>query len=114
MYSPRTFRESEPGRLLGFLEEYSFGLLIAVADDGSPEIAPLPFLIDRGTGPHGALRCHVARPNRIWQLARDRPVTAVFQGPHGYVSPRWYGRPDEEVPTWNYVAMLRWMPPDTD
>jgi transcriptional regulator len=27
------------------------------------------------------------------------------QGPHAYVSPRWYGAGPDEVPTWNYVAV---------
>ena len=28
----------------------------------------------------------------------------AVSGPHGYVSPDWYGLPDQ-VPTWNYVAV---------
>jgi len=29
----------------------------------------------------------------------------VFLGPHAYVSPTWYARPREQVPTWNYVIV---------
>ncbi len=31
-------------------------------------------------------------------------MTAIFQGPDGYVSPRWYSA-REAVPTWNYVVV---------
>jgi transcriptional regulator len=39
--------------------------------------------------------------------AFERPlaVTAVFLGPHAYVSPRWYEDPRSNVPTWNYAAV---------
>ena len=32
-------------------------------------------------------------------------MTAVFSGPHAYISPRWYSSPDQ-VPTWNYSAVF--------
>src|SRR5207247_1816342 len=56
-------------------------------------------------GRFGRLRVHTARANPIWRaaLAAAR-VTAVFAGPHAYVSPRWYQRPAEHVPTWNYAV----------
>jgi transcriptional regulator len=38
-------------------------------------------------------------------LTDGRPAIAVFSGPHGYVSPRWYERPFEQVPTWNYAVV---------
>lgn len=105
MYNPRLFRETDTGRLFDLIEEYSFGMLIVAGDGGSPEITHVPFLLDRHAGPSGALRCHVARANPVWKLAQGRPVTAVFNGPHGYVSPRWYERPTEQVPTWNYAVV---------
>lgn len=105
MYRPRLFDETDPERLFGLIEEYSFGMLV-VPDASGPEIAHLPFVLDRTSGPHGTLFCHVARPNRAWQLAADgRTVTCVFPGPHGYVSPRWYEHPAQEVPTWNYAVV---------
>ncbi|MDR6866075.1 transcriptional regulator [Microbacterium resistens] len=47
---------------------------------------------------------HVGRPDdRVLGLG-DRELLLVFQGPHGYVSPGWYGDV-ASVPTWNYVAV---------
>src|SRR5215203_5006367 len=105
MYNPRLFQEGERARLFDFIDAYSFGMLV-VPDDGGVEIAHLPFMLERGSGENGALRCHVAKVNRIWQLAQDgRPITAVFAGPHTYISPRWYEHPTRQVPTWNYTVV---------
>lgn len=106
MYSPEAFLETDRDRLLDLVERHSFGCLMAPDDQGGIEIAHLPFVLDREAGPSGRLRAHVARANRIWRLATDgRPIVAVFSGPHGYVSPRWYEQPSKQVPTWNYAVV---------
>jgi transcriptional regulator len=104
MYTPKLFLETDRARLFDLIESLGFGVLIA-ADDGAVEIAHVPYVLDRERGAHGELRFHVARANRIWKLATQGPqLTVVFNGPHGYVSPQWYERPSEQVPTWNYAV----------
>ncbi|WP_438023809.1 FMN-binding negative transcriptional regulator [Sorangium sp. So ce233] len=106
MYSPRVFVETDLDRQLDLVEAYSFGCLMVQDEQGGIEIAHLPFVLDRGVGPHGRLRAHVARANPIWRLTTEgRPVVAVFSGPHGYVSARWYEEPGKQVPTWNYAVV---------
>lgn len=106
MYLPKVFAETDVVRIHDFIADHSFGALVVPDDHGGVEIAHLPFLLDRDAGPHGRLRAHAARANPVWRLAADgRPVTVVFSGPHGYVSPRWYEQPREQVPTWNYMAV---------
>ncbi|WP_437671968.1 FMN-binding negative transcriptional regulator [Sorangium sp. So ce131] len=106
MYSPRLFVETDRERVLDIMEGYSFGCLMVTEEHGGVEIAHLPFVIDRDAGAWGRLRVHMARGNRIWKLATEgRPVVAVFSGPHGYVSPRWYEQPTRQVPTWNYAVV---------
>src|SRR4051812_13878393 len=103
MYQPAHFRETDEGRLFDLIDAYSFGALVAVDDAGAVEIAHLPFVLDRGAR---VLRTHVARANPLAGLAASgRPVTAVFSGPHGYVSPRAYTQPLAQVPTWNYAVV---------
>ncbi|MFT4156533.1 MAG: FMN-binding negative transcriptional regulator [Microbacterium sp.] len=47
---------------------------------------------------------HVGRPDdRIHGLG-ERELLVAFQGPHGYISPVWYGDV-QAVPTWNYIAV---------
>jgi transcriptional regulator len=103
MYIPAAFQETDRDRLHDFIESYSFGLLVSTRD-GEPFASHLPFLLERGAGPHGALVGHMARANPQWHGLDGRGALAVFSGPHTYVSPSWY-EADGVVPTWNYVAV---------
>lgn len=47
---------------------------------------------------------HVGRPDDLIHGMGRRELLVVFQGPHGYVSPGWYGDVPA-VPTWNYTAV---------
>jgi len=47
---------------------------------------------------------HVGRPDDIVLGLGAQELLVVFQGPHGYISPGWYGDV-AAVPTWNYVAV---------
>ena len=46
---------------------------------------------------------HVGRPDEQLHELGQHEVLVIIQGPHGYVSPGWYGT-DEFVPTWNHVT----------
>jgi transcriptional regulator len=101
MYLPSAFAESRPERLQGLVRSHPFGTLIVPREDGTLEITHQPFLV----GPAGQLRAHVARGNPVVQLVRaGAAATAVFQGPQGYISPRWYSS-RAEVPTWSYAVV---------
>ena len=103
MYIPEAFREQDPEALRALIRGNSFGVLVTQADDG-PIASHLPFLLDAERGEHGVLVAHVARANPHWRCLADRESLAIFQGPHAYVSPRWYTTP-MAVPTWNYAAV---------
>ena len=46
----------------------------------------------------------MARANpQLAHCVPGRRATAIFHGPHAYVSPGWYEQPG--VPTWNYIAV---------
>ncbi|WP_149085261.1 MULTISPECIES: FMN-binding negative transcriptional regulator [Microbacterium] len=47
---------------------------------------------------------HVGRPDDAIHGLGQREILVAFQGPHGYVSPGWYGD-GPAVPTWNYTAV---------
>src|SRR5262245_55708329 len=103
MYIPTAFAETDPGTLFGFIEAYSFGLLVST-HQGGPFASHLPLLLEREAGPHGTLLGHMARANPQWHDLDGQEVLAVFSGPHAYVSPTWY-ESEQVVPTWNYVAV---------
>jgi transcriptional regulator len=108
MYVPEVFAVADEAEVRRIMREHGFALLVTAAE-GSPVATHLPFLYDPEPGPNGTLLCHMARANPQWKdfarlEAEGREALAIFQGPHGYVSPRWYaGGP--AVPTWNYLAV---------
>lgn len=53
---------------------------------------------------------HVGKPDDLIHGLGSRELLVVVQGPHGYISPNWYGDV-ASVPTWNYIAAhLRGVP----
>ena len=109
MYIPEAFRLTDRERIAEVLRAFDFGLLVTAAD-GVPQATHLPFLYDADAGDNGRLLAHMARPNPQWRafekLAEAGQETlVVFQGPHAYISPSWYGEGPPNVPTWNYVAV---------
>ena len=53
---------------------------------------------------HGiSIVSHVGRPDEQLHELGSHEILVIIQGPHGYISPSWYGN-DELVPTWNHVT----------
>jgi transcriptional regulator len=97
MHVPPLFRAPEDDAL-AVIEAHPFATLIATS---TGDVAHVPLLLDRS---RRTLLGHVARASAIaGTIAGGARVLAIFLGPHGYVSPRWY-RSAPQVPTWNYVA----------
>ncbi|MBU4466231.1 MAG: FMN-binding negative transcriptional regulator [Actinobacteria bacterium] len=46
---------------------------------------------------------HVGKPDDLIHGLGQRELLVVVQGPHGYISPGWYGDA-AGVPTWNFVS----------
>jgi transcriptional regulator len=46
---------------------------------------------------------HVGKPDDLIHGLGERELLVVVQGPHGYISPGWYGDA-ANVPTWNFVS----------
>ena len=97
MYRPRAFRVDDRDRLEAVIDAHPFALLVGPG----LRATALPLLRD---GPDH-LCGHLAAANpHARALEEGTEVLAVFQGPHAYVSPRWYASP-RAVPTWNYVSV---------
>jgi len=106
MYIPKAFEEKDVKVLQTFMYEHSFATLIT-QQEGVPLANHLPFMLDTQHGPYGTLMTHMARANVQWRTFEPgKEVLVLFQGPHTYVSPSWYGDDVElSVPTWNYSAV---------
>jgi len=104
MYVPPAFRESDLPTLQAFMEAYSFATFVSGGE--TPFVTHLPLLVDRSRGENGTLVGHVARANPQASLFDGaRRATAIFHGPHAYVSPAWYDAGKPSVPTWNYSVV---------
>ena len=109
MFVPPVFELKDPAVIREIVEGYDFGLLVTAAGN-KPEASHLPFLYDPTAGSNGTLIAHMARANPQWRgfdalAANGGEALAVFQGPHAYVSPRYYASSKPNVPTWNYLAV---------
>jgi len=104
MYVPKHFATDDRKAIAELIRNFGFATLITVTD-GVPFATHCPLLYDTDAGPHGTLLGHIARANPQWyHFAGGGEVLAIFQGPHAYVSPSWYGQ-HPSVPTWNYIAV---------
>ena len=105
MYTPSHFVNRDIPALHAMMRKHPFALLVTPRGN-SVQLTHLPFHLDPKRGPQGTLEAHLARINPHSEaILAGLPCTVVFQGPDGYVSPRWYEDPAKNVPTWNYVAI---------
>jgi transcriptional regulator len=104
MYVPKAFAVEDLAELQDFMEEFNFATLVTQRD-GDLTASHIPFLLDRSVEPYGVLRAHVAIRNpQLEDFRCGSQALVIFQGPHSYISPAWYVKP-ENVPTWNYTAV---------
>ena len=101
MHPNPVFRQEPNSQNLAFAKAQGFGVL-AVPTKDDVLLSHVPFIVaDNG---ESAL-LHLVRSNPIVRTKAERLTAKIaVQGPHGYVSPDWYGV-EEQVPTWNYVAV---------
>ena len=104
MYLPASFSETDEEKLLDLIARFQFATVITPDPGGELWISHVPLLAhrrERGV----VLSGHFARANNHWRaFAAGTPTTAIFRGPHAYVSPTWYVK-TPAVPTWNYVVV---------
>ena len=104
LYVPPHFRVDDPEGLFGFIEAHAFGTLVTAGHAGL-HVSHIPFLPEREADGRMRLLGHVARANEQSRaLESAEHLRAIFQGPHGYVSPGWYEN-HPAVPTWNYAVV---------
>lgn len=107
MYVPPHFDESRVDVLHDLIERNPLGVLFSHGRSGL-DANHLPFDLNKAQGRYGALHCHVARRNPVWQdVATGDEVLVVFRAGDAYISPSWYPTKHEtgrQVPTWNYMV----------
>ncbi|MEA3044858.1 MAG: transcriptional regulator [Sphingomonadales bacterium] len=96
MHPNPAFAWQDRDAMLGFVAEIAFCTIVV---DG-PFLVHAPVVVDAP----GRIRFHVARGNRAAAMLEGRQAIVSCLGPDAYVSPDWYGVPDQ-VPTWNYLSV---------
>jgi len=99
MHPNPVFHTKDAAQNLAFANARAFGVL-AVNGAHGPMLSHVPFLVD-----DDRVWLHLVRSNPIARaLAAPQQACLAVTGPDSYISPDWYGVPDQ-VPTWNYVAV---------
>lgn len=105
MYIPRLMRETDVARIRAIVHEFPFATLVTTEPSLAVTHIPLTLDVTEPTDRLATLHGHLAAANpHADALAAEPRALAIFQGPHGYISPRTYVNPNN-VPTWNYVAV---------
>lgn len=83
---------------LAIIENYSFAQIITnkLTEDNFPAISNCPLQLQKNT----QLLGHLSANNPVIK-SNSEMVKVIFNGPHGYISPRWHK--EQVVPTWNYA-----------
>lgn len=108
MYIGKDHQLTDVATMCSLIEHHALGAWVRAGRDGLAA-DHIPFLLDRGRGPHGTLVGHVARANPVWRtLDEGGPSLVIFQGPQSYITPNWYpgkAQHGKVVPTWNYAVV---------
>lgn len=94
MHPNRAFAWEDREAMLALVADVAF---CTICVDG-PQVVHVPVVVDAPD----RIRFHIARSNRA-ELDGRRALLSCL-GPDAYISPDWYGTPDQ-VPTWNYLAV---------
>jgi transcriptional regulator len=96
MHPNRAFAWKDRDAMLAFLADIAF---CTICVDG-PALVHAPVIV---AGPD-RIRFHLSRGNRAAAAMEGKRGLVSCLGPEAYISPDWYGSPDQ-VPTWNYLAV---------
>ncbi len=102
MYISKLYREEDRNKILEFLKQNEFAILVTY--DGEKPTASHLLMEVVEEGENLLINGHMSRANPLWKTFEQNPeVLIIFQGPHTYISPTWYNHVN--VPTWNYQAI---------
>lgn len=104
-YPPRYHLEQDLDKIHQTIRSYDFATLITRPEDSDGvHISQIPLILDTSRGEQGVLIGHMHGANpQIHDLKDNKQVTAMFTGPHAYVSPMDYST--DQLPTWNYITV---------
>ncbi len=104
MYNLPYYKEKDGAKVLEFMKQHSFAMLLGVDADQKPVATQIPFLFVEREG-QLYLQGHIMKGNDHHKaFEQNHQVLAVFTGPHTYVSASWYTN-QQQASTWNYMSV---------
>lgn len=105
MYIPDHSKTKNEAQILDLVKENSFVTLVSLDSEGFPYISHIPVSCVTQDNKLVSINGHFSSRNPHVQLLKKSPkITAIFHGPHTYITPNWY-RSGRDVPTWNYAVV---------
>ncbi|MGA2135692.1 MAG: FMN-binding negative transcriptional regulator [Bryobacteraceae bacterium] len=103
LYIPKPQLVEDRKFLHDFMDEFAFADLVTAGP--GIRITHIPVFLNRTASQYGTVYGHISRQNpQSKNFDGSQPAVIVFRGPHTYISPRWYNKP-EAVPTWNFAVV---------
>lgn len=96
-----SFAMTDVGEIRRLIEQNPWVTLVSHTDDGLVASHYAVMLDD--SRDDLTIVGHVGKPDDAILGLGERELMVVVQGPHGYITPRWYGDVPA-VPTWNFVS----------
>lgn len=96
-----SFAMTDVGEIRRLIDRHPWVTLVSQTDDGLVASHYAVMLDDERDDL--TIVGHVGKPDDLILGLGARELLVVVQGPHGYVTPRWYGDVPA-VPTWNFVS----------
>src|SRR5271154_2004739 len=91
LYIPKPQLVDDRRFLHDFMDEFSFVDLVTVSP--TLRITHIPVFLERAEGRYGTIHGHISRQNPQHATFDGKQTgVIVFHGPHGYISPTWYGK----------------------
>ncbi|MGN6219952.1 MAG: FMN-binding negative transcriptional regulator [Microbacterium sp.] len=96
-----SFAMTDVGEIRRLIDQNPWVTIVSATDQGLVA-SHYAVLLDEGRDDFTIVG-HVGKPDDLVHGLGERELLVVVQGPHGYVSPGWYGDV-QSVPTWNFVS----------
>jgi transcriptional regulator len=117
VYNYPHYKEADRKKIIAFMREHPFAMLIGTGKNGRVEATQVPVLVEEQDDKL-IIQGHVARKSDHHQALIDNPdALLIFTGAHVYVSGTWYSGNPQQASTWNYIAIhargkIQWMNED--
>ncbi len=114
MYNYPHYKEEDKQKVIDFMRQHPFVMLLATDKNGRIEATQIPVLIEERDGKI-FVQGHIAKKMTHERALAENPnALVIFTGAHTYVSGTYYTGNLQQASTWNYISIhargeVKWM-----